>query len=145
MTPSTPSINPTRRTWLPSQATVLDLELKASLQGIADGDAKTAGIQVGQAAAQAILAARANDGSDKMVDYTPGTNPGDWHPTPLAYGPPLQPQWPTVMPFCLQSGSQFRPPPPPELTSAEYTAAFNLTKDLGSIDSTSRSADQTEA
>src|SRR5438132_730103 len=33
----------------PTQATTLDLELKASLQTIPDGDAKTAGIQVGQA------------------------------------------------------------------------------------------------
>jgi hypothetical protein len=129
----------------PTQATTLDLELKASLQTIPDGDAKTAGIQVGQAAAQNILAARANDGSDQTVDYTPGTNPGDWQPTPPAYGPPNQPQWPSVTPFCLHSASQFRPPPPPALTSAEYTAAFNLTKDLGSIDSTSRTADQTEA
>jgi membrane-associated phospholipid phosphatase len=129
----------------PTQATTLDLELKASLETIPDGDAKTAGIQVGQAAAQNILAARANDGSDKTVDYTPGTNQGDWQPTPPAYGPPIQPQWPSVTPFCLQSGSQFRPPPPPALTSDEYTAAFNLTKDLGSIDSTSRTADQTES
>src|SRR5262249_31383969 len=69
----------------PAQATALDLDLKASLQQIKDGDAKTAGIAVGQIAAQNILAVRANDGSDKMVNYTPGTNPGDWQPTPPAY------------------------------------------------------------
>src|SRR5438132_980134 len=65
----------------PAQAGVLDLDLKASLQTIVDGDAKTAGILVGQMAAQSILAARANDGSDKTVDYTPGTDPGQWQPT----------------------------------------------------------------
>jgi hypothetical protein len=129
----------------PTQATTLDLELKASLQGIPDSDAKTAGIQVGQAAAQNILAARAHDGSANVVDYTPGPNPGDWQPTPPAYGPPLQPQWPQVTPFCLQSASLFRPPPPPALTSPEYTAAFDLTKDLGSSNSTTRTADETEA
>src|SRR5438445_4259939 len=57
----------------PAQASVLDLELKASLQGIPDGETKTAGILVGQAVAHNILTARATDGSDKMVDYTPGT------------------------------------------------------------------------
>jgi hypothetical protein len=129
----------------PTQATTFDLELKAALQTIPDGDAKTAGIMVGQLAAQKILAARADDGSGKMVVYTPGTNPGDWQPTPPAYGPAAQPQWPSVTPFCLQSASQFRPPPPPALTSAEYTAAFNQVKELGSFDSTTRSADQTEA
>src|SRR5438552_4010570 len=80
-----------------------------------------------------------------MVDYSPGTNPGDWKPTPPAYASPLFPQWPMVTPFCLQSAAQFRAPPPPALTSPEYTAAFNLTEDLGSFDSSSRTADQTEA
>jgi membrane-associated phospholipid phosphatase len=129
----------------PNQATVLDLELRASLQGIADGEAKAWGIQVGHAAAQIMLAVRAHDGSDRVVTYTPGTNPGDWQPTPPAFGPPLAPQWPQVTPFCLQSASQFRSPPPPALTSPEYTAAFNQVKELGALDSTTRTADQTEA
>jgi PAP2 superfamily len=129
----------------PAQAGVLDLDLKASLQQIKDGDAKTAGIMVGQMAAHNILAARSNDGSDKTVDYTPGTDPGQWQLTPPAYGPPLVPQWGMVTPFCMQSGSQFRPPPPPALTSQDYTDAFNQVKELGSLNSGTRSADQTEA
>src|SRR5262249_20648741 len=130
---------------VPAQATALDLQLKASLQGIKDGDAKSAGILVGQVAAQKILAARAQDGSDKVVNYTPGTNPGDWQPTPPAFASPVAPQWAQVTPFGLQSPSQFRSPLPPALTSPEYTAAFNQIKELGSFDSTTRSADQTEA
>jgi membrane-associated phospholipid phosphatase len=129
----------------PAQSGLLDLALKASLQLIVDGDAKTAGIQVGQTAAQNMLAARTNDGSEKMVDYIPGTNPGDYQLTPPSYLAPVSPQWPGVKPFCLQSGSQFQPPPPPALTSPEYTAAFNQIKALGSFDSTTRTADQTEA
>jgi membrane-associated phospholipid phosphatase len=129
----------------PAQSGLLDLELKASLETITDGDPKAAGIQVGQTAAKNILAARANDGSDKMVDYTPGTNPGDYQLTPPAYALPISPQWPGVTPFCLQSNTQFPVPPPPALTSAEYTAAFNQVKELGSFDSTTRTADQTEA
>src|SRR5262249_56744441 len=81
----------------------------------------------------------------RMVDYTPGTDPGDWQPTPPAHLPASLPGWGMVTPFCLQSGAQFRPPPPPALTSAEYTAAFNQIKDLGSFDSTTRTPDQTEA
>jgi membrane-associated phospholipid phosphatase len=129
----------------PAQSGVLDLELKASLQELTDGNAKTLGIQVGQTAAQSILAARANDGSSTTVSYTPGTNPGDWQPTPPAYLPAAAPQWGSVTPFCLPSGSAFRPPAPPNLTSPEYTATFNLTKDLGAFASSSRTADQTEA
>jgi membrane-associated phospholipid phosphatase len=129
----------------PAQATALDLDLKASLQGIADGDAKGAGLMVGQIAAQNILGARAHDGANNTVPYNVIFQPGAWQPTPPAYGPPLTPQWPFVTPFCLQSGSQFRPPPPPALTSPEYTAAFDQIKDLGSFNSTTRTADQTEA
>ena len=84
----------------PSQAPVLDLELLASLQGMQAGDAKTWGISVGHAAAQIMLAVRAHDGSDRVVTYTPGTDPGDWQPTPPAFGPPLVPQWPGVTPLC---------------------------------------------
>jgi hypothetical protein len=129
----------------PAQAPVLDLELLASLQGIPAGEAKTWGINVGRAAAQIMLAVRAHDGSDRVVTYTPGTNPGDWQPTPPAYGPPQVPQWPGVTPFALQSGAQFRPPPPPALDSPEYAAAFDEVRDLGALDSSTRTADQTEA
>src|SRR5207302_10284199 len=66
-------------------------------------------------------------------------------PISPSYSPPASPQWPGVTPFCLQSGAQFQPPPPPALTSPEYTAAFNQVKELGSFDSTARTADQTEA
>jgi membrane-associated phospholipid phosphatase len=129
----------------PSQAPVLDLELLASLQGIQAGDAKTWGISVGHAAAQILLAVRAHDGSDRVVTYTPGTDPGDWQPAPPAYGPPLVPQWPGVTPFALQSGSQFRPPPPPALGTPEYLAGRDQVMALGEINSTTRTADQTEA
>src|SRR5262249_22367227 len=71
-------------------------------------------------------------------------NPGDWRPTLPAFAPAQTPQWPAVTPFALDSGSQFRPPPPPALTSAEYTAAFNEVKDLGRVDSTVRTPEQTE-
>jgi membrane-associated phospholipid phosphatase len=92
-----------------------------------------------------MLAVRAHDGSDRVVNYTPGTDPGDWQPTPPAYLPAHAPQWPFVTPFCLQSASQFRVPPPPALDSPEYAAALDLTRDLGSLDSASRTADETEA
>jgi membrane-associated phospholipid phosphatase len=44
----------------------------------------------------------------------------------------------------MTSGSQFRPPPPPALTSTAYATAFNEVKSLGRVDSTTRTADQTQ-
>src|SRR5262249_2420769 len=58
--------------------------------------------------------------------------------------PALAPQWKDVTPFALTSGSQFRPAAPPALDSAEYAAAFNEVKDLGSATSATRTAEQTQ-
>jgi membrane-associated phospholipid phosphatase len=44
----------------------------------------------------------------------------------------------------MTSGSQFRPAAPPALDSAEYAAAFNEVKSLGSADSTTRTEEQTQ-
>jgi hypothetical protein len=47
-----------------------------------------------------------------------------------------------VTPFALEHAQQFRPGPPPALTSAEYTAVFNEVKSLGIANSTAATADQ---
>src|SRR5262249_14226767 len=95
-------------------------------------------------AARQILQWRSTDGSGATVPYTPGTDPGDWRPTPPANLPALAPQWPDVTPFAMTSGSQFRPAAPPALDSAEYAAAFNEVKVLGRADSATRTEEQTQ-
>src|SRR5262249_34919159 len=105
----------------PSQAGTFDAALAADLVGIPPGLARQ-GSEVGRDVAGQILAWRSTDGSDAVVPYTPGTDPGDWRPTPPANLPALAPQWPFVMPFAMSAGSQFRPGPPPALDSAAYTA-----------------------
>jgi membrane-associated phospholipid phosphatase len=137
----------------PSQAATFDAALAADLVGIPPGRARQ-GISVGQAVAQQILDWRRTDGFDRVVLYTPGTDPGDWQPTPPAFLPALAPQWPDVTPFAMTDGSQFRPPPPPALGSAEYAAAFNEVKVVGAADAETsdrdgngqpdRTADQTQ-
>jgi len=128
----------------PDRKAIFDAALKASLAAVPDGSAENKGIAVGRDSAKHILTARASDGADKVVAYTPGTGLDDWQPTPPAFAPALLPQWPTLSPFALQSGKQFRPPPPPSLTSDEFTAAFNRVKELGAADSAARTADQTQ-
>src|SRR5262249_6892700 len=127
----------------PSQAATFDAALAADLAGIPPGRALQ-GVEVGQAVAQAILTLRSTDGATAVGTYPPGTDPGDWQPTPPAFLPALAPQWPYVTPFALAAGSQFRPAPPPALDSAEYAAAFNEVKSLGRADSTTRTAEQTQ-
>src|SRR4051812_47726210 len=128
----------------PTDTASFQATFQASLADVPDGQARADGIAVGRFVAEQILIARATDGANAVVNYTPGTNPGDWRPTPAAFAPAQTPQWPDVAPFALGSGSQFRPGPPPALNSADYTAALNEVKDLGRADSNVRTAQQTD-
>jgi hypothetical protein len=127
----------------PAQQATFDATLAADLANIPPGRARQ-GVAVGQAVAQAILTWRSTDGSNAQVNYTPGTAPGDWQPTPPAFLPPVLPQWGNVTPFGIPSGSAFRAAPPPALTSADYTTAFNEVKTIGDINSTTRTAEQSQ-
>ena len=130
-------------------AASVEADYAAALDAIPDGQAKTRGIEVGKAAAAAILALRAADGSDTpLIDpgYSEGTNPGEYRFTP---GTPFAfaPGWGEVTPFVLRESSQFRPGPPYAVTSRKYTADFIEVKRLGGDDITTpsaRSAEQTE-
>jgi uncharacterized protein (TIGR03118 family) len=128
----------------PTDTALFQTTYQAALADVPAGQAQTDGLAVGRFVAEQTLIARATDGANAVVNYTPGTAPGDWRPTPPAFAPAQTPQWPAVTPFALDSGSQFRAGPPPALTSAEFTAAFNEVKALGRVDSTSRTPQQTE-
>jgi membrane-associated phospholipid phosphatase len=127
----------------PAHQATFDATLAADLAGIPPGRAQL-GVAVGQAVAQQILAWRSTDGSNAQVTYVPGTGPGVWQPTPPAFAPAVAPQWGQVTPFCIPSDAAFRPPDPPALTSAEYTAAFDEVKSLGAANSTTRTAEQSQ-
>jgi hypothetical protein len=114
------------------------------LAEIPDGQAKTDGIAVGEAAAAAMLLARADDGSNDLVAYTPGSAPGDWRPTPTGFAPALLPGWGQVTPFGLESGSQFRLQAPPHLQTEKYANDYNEVKLLGRIDSPFRPQDRAD-
>jgi hypothetical protein len=127
----------------PGSQAKYDTALANSLSSVPDGSGKTAGIALGNTVGAAILALRANDGASAVVPYTPGTDPGGWRPTPPANAPAAAPQWANVKPWAMTSVSQFRNPDgPPALDSAEYTAAFNQVKEIGSATSATRTPDQ---
>jgi hypothetical protein len=131
---------------LPTRQSVLDAAYAASLSAIPDGAAKTDGIAIGQQAAAAIIALRSSDGSSAIVPYTPGIGPGVWQPTPPAFLAALLPGWGSVTPFTLRIGSQFRPDPPElfDLTSQQYTRDFNEVESIGDVNSSTRTAEQSQ-
>jgi PAP2 superfamily len=127
----------------------LQAELTASLAEIPDGGAEQRGIRLGHDIAQSILAQRAGDGWNAVVDPQTeiGTDPGEWRPTPAGFANPLAPHWGDVTPWAVESAQQFIPEAPPTLTSNEYAAAYNETKQLGAANSEQlglRTADQTQ-
>jgi len=133
-------------TYFPGSAQALDLARAASLASIPDGQAEDDGIQVGEAAAAALIANRANDGSAPGQFYLPLTaGPGEWLPTPgcPAAGGVLR-HWPNVKPFGIRSSDQFRSAPPPALNSIEYAEDFNEVKTVGALDSAARPQDRTD-
>lgn len=134
----------------PGQQAMLDAAYAMSLAAIPDGSAKIDGIAVGETVAAKILAMRADDGAREAISaaYIPGSQPGDWRPTPrpapLSPLPALDPGWGSVRPFFLREGSEFRPDPPPALTSPQYTRDFNEIKEIGSLTSSTRTPEQTD-
>ena len=125
---------------VPSQQAAIDSAYQAALALIADGPAKTAGLAVGEKTAVAILAGRADDGAAAPESYRPHTTAGVYVPTVI----PVAPQWPQRKPWLLTSPAQFRPGPPPTLTSEVWARDYNETKALGGKNSTRRTAEQTE-
>jgi hypothetical protein len=124
----------------PAAQPELNAALTAYLAAIPDSAAKAEGVKLGEAIAVKMLAARANDGANAPDIYRPRTTAGVYVPTVT----PLAAHWPGVKPFALASASQFRPPAPISLTSAEWAANYNEIKELGGSASTKRSAQQTE-
>lgn len=129
----------------PNQQAFFDAELADSLAGIASNRARQ-GIRVGEIVAARMLANRANDGwNAPWTPYLLPPTPGNWQelfPGPYP-GFAVFTNFPGVTPFAMTSSTQFLPAPPPALTSAEYAAALNEVKELGSATSASRTADQT--
>ena len=135
---------------LGANQTILLNDYTAYMAAIPDGtaaeqEAKQNGIDIGREVADAVLALRVSDGrgcSTTLQDLgPPAPGPGVWQPNPT--GAVLGLCLPGMRPLALQSGSQFRPDGPNALTSQEYADDFNQVKDLGRIDSTTRTPDQT--
>jgi hypothetical protein len=125
---------------LPAQQAAIDAAHQAALASIADGPAKADGIAAGEAAANAVLAARADDVIVPEA-YRPHAGAGAYVPT----APVAVPQWSQRKPWLLANAAQVRPAPPPSLNSAAWARDFNEVKDFGGRTSTRRSAEQTEA
>jgi hypothetical protein len=129
----------------PDQLNDLQAAYDDSLATVADGAAKTGGIEVGEAAAAAMLAARADDGRGGDFRFVAGSEPGEWRTDPPANLEDPAAWVAMVDPFLVPDVAELRTDGPLDLASEAYAADFNEVKELGSLTSTTRTADQTEA
>jgi hypothetical protein len=137
----------------PAQTTRMNQALALALAVLPRGTARNNGVLVGKRAAAAILAQRADDGSQHDeplvdVDWLTSDEPGHWRQDPISQIPlALGAHWSGVDLFVLESAEQFRTPPPPPLNSPEYTAAYNEVMRLGGdgdVTETERTPEQTQ-
>jgi hypothetical protein len=106
--------------------TSLDAAFKPYLDG------GNAGLAVGYAAGDALIAEYR---VPSPPPYTPGTNPGEWRPTPPAEAAFGFLFLATTKPFTLDDPSQFRAAPPPALNSWHYLRDYYEVKRFGSVES----------
>ena len=128
---------------MPGKKNLLDSALQKTLSSITDEAARKKGIELGKKAGYAIIEARNNDGSvgEVIGQISHSVIAGVYQPVP-PYNIFFAPHWENVKLFGLQSKDQFRSAPHPALNSAAYSSAFNEVKEVGSLNSPVRSADQ---
>jgi hypothetical protein len=131
----------------PAQQSILEPIYNSYIEALPDNPpgSKAAGIAVGEATAAAMLEARQGDGrfGPPPTLYPPA--PGIWRPTPPNFASDPAPWVGNVLPFIVPSAEMLRTDGPNALTSAAYAEDFNEVKELGSLTSTTRTADETDA
>ena len=105
--------------YFPASQNRLDTALVASLAGIPDGPKKMQGIHYGERAADRLIKLREDDGRFAPITFDVPPAPGVWRPTPPAFAPFFDPWLAQLRPLLLDSPSQFRPGPPPAMTSPD--------------------------
>src|SRR5438093_3161128 len=133
----------------PDQLGTLQPQYDAYIAALPDNPpgSKAAGIAIGEATAIAMLTARVNDGrfGPTPTPYPSPAPPGIWRPTPPNFLNDPAAWVGNVLPFIIQRAEMFRTDGPNALTSVEYAEDFNEVKELGSLTSITRTADQTDA
>jgi len=128
----------------PALQATLDSQLSEELAALPADVHRTQGEEVGHAVAAAVLDLRRDDGSAAQpIPFAFISAPGRYQSTPPNFPPePQFTHWSRVTPFVLRRADQFRPGPPPALTSDAYGDSFNQVKALGIADGVAATPDE---
>jgi hypothetical protein len=124
----------------PSQQPAIEAAYQAALANIADGKARADGIAIGEQAVAERVARRAVKAADTAC-YRPVTRPGMYVPTVVPVGGDAAP---VTLCWVLDRVDQFRPGPPPELSSAVWARDYNEIKAMGARTGSRRTPEQTD-
>ena len=130
-------------TMVPAQKSAFKGAYKSIIGKITEGEAKERGVAFGGEVAKLFLEVRANDGMNATAEYKPLTGPGQWKPTPPAEAPMTLPNLANVLPFTAKAFGFLKVEGPPALDSAAYAGDVDEVRQVGSRNSTTRTADQT--
>jgi hypothetical protein len=131
----------------PAQSAYLDAAYENYTVSIAPGPARQSGVEAGEAAAAAVLAARASDGINNVTIYACSSTPppaGEFEPDNGCGNQPVGGNVGEIKPFTFDDRSRFRPDGPDPLTSNAYTQDFMETRDYGASNSSLRTPEQTD-
>jgi hypothetical protein len=131
----------------PAQLATLQAQYDNYIAALPDDPpgSKAAGIAIGETTAGAMLAARQGDGRFGPAPALYPPAPGVWRPTPPNFANDPAPWVGNVRPFLVPSAEMLRTDGPNALSSGAYAEDFNEIKELGSLTSTTRTADETDA
>jgi hypothetical protein len=123
----------------PVQGPGTDAAYSRAMTAIPNDGSRALGISIGERAAKDVLGKHTED-IPRIEPYRPLTTPGVFVPPtfPLGYAVAQHHPW------FMKSGSQFRAPPPPALTSELWARDYNEIKTMGSVASTVRTPEQTD-
>jgi hypothetical protein len=131
----------------PAQLPTLQPQYDAYIANLPDNPpgSRAAGIAIGETTARAMLEVRLNDGrfGPPAVLYPPA--PGIWRPTPPNFANDPASWLGNVRTFIVPNAEMLRTDGPNALTSDDYAEDVNEVKELGSLISTTRTADETDA
>jgi hypothetical protein len=131
-------------TYFSSAAMTLNAARDADLAAILDGPSKTDGIAVGMAAANAMIALRADDGSAPLVSIAPTATAAGAYRLTTNCAAAMFYNWQDVTPFGIASAADFLLGPPPALGSNRVAKDFFEVKTVGASTLADRSDERTE-
>ena len=109
--------------FFPNTVQAIDAQLAREIASLGANGPRAdfaAGVEIGQRAADDVIAAAKTDRSDLVWSGQVPTTPGTWKSQAQPPQPPLFARTGELRPFFIASGSEFRAPPPPALDSDAF-------------------------